>query len=391
VKVPLVSAFLEDDVYETRLDDRFMETVICEEDHFYHRTAKALSNNNIEPIVYYLSQEKHEKKFTHKYGHTIIRIPAKRINFIHEPIVYSSRLIESIKKNYDICDFVSGYYIMYKVPDMFDYAVFKLNKKMPIITRWTGGNHRWLFPLRKSIKKAVLQRCDKILASSLDEIRILETVFEIPKEKLSHLIYPVDFSLFKKRDRTVAAEKISVDPNCRYLLYVGRLTKNKGLELLLEVFNELKTEHEDLRLIIIGDGPLFAFINEFVKNYNLEKKIIVAGRLTHDIVCYYYNIATILINIGLSGGVPNVIVESLASGLPVIATDVGASKEFISDEKHNGVLIKPSNKIELKNAIVQILENEYAYKNYDTDFLNEFSYDRFGNKLASIYTELLRK
>lgn len=378
-------------MYERRLDDNFMESVICQEDHFYHRTAKALSNNNIEPVVYYLSQEKQEKKFTHKYGHTIIRIPARRIGFIHEPIVYSSKLIESIRKDYEICDFVSGYYIMYKVPDMFDYAVFKLNKQMPIITRWTGGNHKWLFPIRRTIKKASLQRCDKILASSLDEIRVLETLFEIPKEKLAHLIYPIDFSLFKKRDKTTVAEKISIDLGFRYLLYVGRLTKNKGLELLLEVFNELEPKYEDLKLIIIGDGPLLPFINEFVKNHNLEKKIIVTGRLTHDTICYYYNIATILINIGLSGGVPNVIIESLASGLPVIATDVGASKEFISDERRNGVLIRPSDKIELKNAIIKILENEHVYKNYDTAFLDEFSYDSFGKKLSSIYTELLKK
>ena len=381
---------MEDDVYETRLTDKFMEEVICKEDHFYHRTAKALSNKDIEPTVYYLSQEKLMKKFTHKYGHTIIRVPAKRINFIHEPIVYSSKLIESIK-NYDICDFVSGYYIMYKVPDMFDYAVFKLNKKMPIVTRWVGGNHKWLFPIRRSIKKAALQRCDKILASSLDEIKVLETVFEIPKEKLSHLIYPIDFSLFKKRDRIVAAEKISIDLDFRYLLYVGRLTNNKGLESLLEIYNELKTKYDDIKLIIIGDGPLLDFINDFIKNHNLEKKIIVTGRLTHDIICYYYNIATVLLNIGLSGGVANVIVESLAASLPVISTDTGASKEYVSEEKHNGILIKPGDKNELKNAIIKILDNEHTYKNYNTEFLNEFSYDRFGERLGSIYTELLKR
>ena len=360
------------------------------EDHFYHRTAKALSNKNIEPVVYYLSQEKEIKEFTHKYGHKIIRVPAKRMNFIHEPIVYSSKLIESIK-NYEICDFVSGYYIMYKVPDMFDYTVFKMHKKIPIVARWTGGNHKWLFPIRKSIKKAALQRCDKILASSRDEIKVLETVFEIPKEKIVQLIYPIDFSLFKKRGKTIAAEKISMDPDFRYLLYVGRLTKNKGIESILEIFNELKTEYEDLKLIIIGDGPLVDFIKDFIKNHKLEKKIILTGRLTHDIVCYYYNIGTVLLNIGLSGGVPNIIIESLASGLPVITTDTGASKEYVSDERHNGILIKPGDRNKLKNAIIKILKNEQAYKNYDIEYLNKFSYDMFGGKLASIYTGLLRK
>ena len=62
MKIPLVSAFLEDDVYETRLNDKFMKEVICNEDHFYHRIAKSLSGKNFEPIVYYMSQEKNGSK-----------------------------------------------------------------------------------------------------------------------------------------------------------------------------------------------------------------------------------------------------------------------------------------------------------------------------------------
>ncbi|EPA05310.1 glycosyltransferase, group 1 family protein [Candidatus Nitrosarchaeum limnium BG20] len=389
MKIPLVSAFLEDDVYETRLNDKFMEEVICNEDHFYHRIAKALSSKQFEPIVYYMSQEKIEKKFIHKYGHTIIRIPAKKINFLHEPIIYSPQLIKNIKKNYEICNFVSGYYVMYKVPDMFDYSVFKLYKKMPIVARWAGGNNKWLIPIRKSIKKAALQKCDKILVSSIEEINVLQEVFCIKRENISQIVNPIDLTLFKKRERNKVAEKISLDVNFRYLLYVGRLTKNKGLELLLEIFNELNFKFENIKLIIIGDGPLLEFIKNFIKNHDLEKKIILTGRLNHEKACYYYNIATVLVNTGLSAGLPNVIIESLASGTPTITTNVGASKEYIDEEKNNGIVIKPSNKDELKNAIITILENEKKFKNWDTDFLEKFSYQEFGNKLTTIYSELL--
>ena len=391
MKIPLVSSFLEDDVYETRLNDKFMEEVICNEDHFYHRIAKSLTGVNIEPTVYYMSQEKIEKKFLHKYGHSIIRIPAKKINFLHEPIIYSPQLIRNIKRDYEICNFVSGYYVMYKIPDMFDYTVFKLNKKMPIVARWAGGNHNWLMPLRKSIKKASLQRCDKILVSSLDEIKVLQEVFDIKKEKILHMVNPIDLTIFQKREKSYSVEKISVNPDFRYLLYVGRLTKNKGLELILEVFNEINSRFEDLKLIIIGDGPLSDFIKNFTKIRNLEKKIIMTGRLSHEKTCYYYNIATALLNTGFSAGLPNVVIESLASGTPVITTDVGASKEYISEKQCNGILIKPSDKNELKHAIITILENEKRFKKYDIEFLKEFSYHAFGNKLVSIYSELLKK
>jgi len=390
MKIPLVSSFLEDDVYETRLTDKFMEEVICNEDHFYHRIAKSLSMKNFEPIVYYMSQEKNEKTFLHKYGHSIIRIPAKKINFIHEPIIYSSQLINNIKKNYEVCNFVSGYYVMYKIPDMFDYTVFKLNKKMPIIARWAGGNHNWLMPLRKSIKKAALQRCDKILVSSSEEIKILQNIFDIKKENISNIVNPINLELFQKRERKFSAKKISLDPDFRYLLYVGRLTKNKGLELLLESFNEINSKFEDLKLIIIGEGPLSNIIKNFIINNNLEEKIIVTGRLSHEETCYYYNIATVLVNTGFSAGLPNIIIESLASGTPIITTDVGASKEYVNEKYSNGILIKPSDKNELKNAIKIILDNENKFRNYDTNFLKKFSYQKFGDKLASIYSEVLK-
>lgn len=391
MKIPLVSSFLEDDVYETRLNDKFMEEVICNEDHFYHRIAKALTNQNFEPIVYYMSQEKNEKTFSHKYGHSVIRVPAKKINFLHEPIIYSSQLIKNIKNNYEICNFVSGYYVMYKIPDMFDYTVFKLNKKMPIIARWAGGNHNWLVPIRKSIKKAALQRCDKILVSSNEESKVLQDIFDIKKEKISHIVNPIDLSIFQKRERDSAAEKISINPDFRYLLFVGRLTKNKGIELLLEIFNEINLEIKDLKLIIIGEGNLSNWIKNFIKNHNLEGKIIMTGRLSHEETCYYYNVATVLVNTGISAGLPNVIIESLASGTPTITTDVGASKEYISENQNNGILIKPDDKGELKNAIKKILENESEFKNWDVDFLKKFSYQEFGDKLAKIYLELLKK
>ena len=208
MKIALVSAFLEDEVYEKRLNDKVMENIICNEDHFYHRIAKALTQNGLEPVVHYLSEEKETKEFTHKYGHKIKRIPAKKYPFIHESIVKSPELIKNIQKDFDICNFVSGYYVKYKIPDMFDYTTSKLYKKMPIIARWAGGNHKWLLPIRKEIKKTSLRKCDKIICSGENEIKNLESIFEISKEKILQIMNPIDTTIFKFRDKEVAAKKL---------------------------------------------------------------------------------------------------------------------------------------------------------------------------------------
>ena len=390
MKVALVSAFLEDDVYEHILDEKFMEEVICKEDHFYHRIARSLLNINIEPIVFMMSQKKDVRKFTHKYGHTIMRIPALRIPFIHEPIVYSSHLINYVKEDFEICHFVSGYYVMYKIPDMFDYAVMKLHGKIPIVSRWAGGNYNWLWPLRKTFKKMALQRCDKITCSSKEEISLLENKFEIPRNKISHLVNPLDLSTFQMRDKKNAAEKIGINPDFKYLLYIGRLVKNKGLENLLEVFVKIKNDNQNLKLIIIGDGQLYQYIENFVKYHSLEKDVIIKGRLSHDELCYFYNVSSALINIGMSGGLGNVIVESLASGVPVIASNVGATQEFVNEKSKNGILIDPGNKIQLKEAIQKIIDNENLFRNRNQSFVMEFSYENFGKKISKIYEEITK-
>ena len=391
MRIALVSAFLEDEVYENRLDDEFMEKIICNEDHFYHRIAKSLTQNGLEPVVHYLSEEKDTKEFTHKYGHKIIRIPAKKYPFIHESIVQSPELIKNIQNNFDICNFVSGYYVKYKIPDMFDYTTSKLHKKMPIIARWAGGNHKWLLPIRKEIKKKSLNKCDKIICSGQDEIKNLENIFQIPNEKILEIMNPIDTTIFKFREKEIAAKILGLDLNYEYLLYIGRFSKNKGIKEILKVFKKLKKNHSNLKLILIGDGPLLNQIKDFVKENYLVKDVILPGRLTHEIACYYYNISSVLVNVGMSGGLANVIIEAIASKLPIIATNVGASKDYVGEKSNNGILINSINEIEIEKGIIEIISNGKKYKNSNEKILEKFTFDFFGKKLNQTYMELLNK
>ena len=237
-KIALVSCYLDEGDYGTILTDSFMEKFVCNEDHFYHRIAKSLSLQGLEPVVIYPSIIKQTKTFQHKYGHSIIRIPAKKIPFLHEPIVYSPKLVKKIKE-FDICHFVSGYYIMYKVPDLFDYCVSKIHNKIPIIVRWAGGNSKWLIPIKKTIKKNALQKCDNIICSGKDETKVLEKKFGISKNKIKFLINPIDLSLFQKREKIEICKKLNHDPKFNYLLCVGRLVENKGIENILNAFKKI--------------------------------------------------------------------------------------------------------------------------------------------------------
>jgi len=388
MKIALVSVFL-DDGYE-RMDDDFMKDVVCQEDHFYHRIARSLKMENHEPTVLYISNEKKLKKFRHKYGHEIIRVPAKKIPFFHEPIIYSPELIRQIEYKFDICQLVSGYYVMYKVPDMFDYVVKKLHNKMPIIARWAGGNQKWLFPIRKYLKKISLNNCDKIICSGKDEINILKEKFKISEKKIEYMFNPIDTDQFKPRMKSEIIGKIDFDPKKKYFLYVGRLVKNHGIEIVLDVFKIICKNNKDIILLLIGDGSMYEKIKHDIKKNNLDDSIKLKGRLNHKIISYYYNISSALLHVGPSGGMPNVIMESIVSGLPVIAADsTAANKDLVNEQDGTGILVKINDKLQLEKAILKILTQEKMKNVKNVDVITRFSIEKYGKEMSKIYQEII--
>jgi len=389
MKIALLSLFLDED-YGKTLDDNFMKRTICQEDHFYHRIARSLKLANHEPTVFYISVEKELRKFKHKYGHEIIRVPAKKIPFFHEPIVYSSELIKQIEGKFDICQITSGYYVMYKVPDMFDYVVNKLHNKIPIIARWSGGNNNWLLPIRKNLKKKSLNNCNKIICSGKNEIKILKEKFDIPEEKILHMYNPIDTTQFKPRMRNEIIGKINFEHDKKYLLYVGRLIKNHGIEIVLKVFKKMIKKNKDLILVLIGDGPMNDQIKKYINENNLNSFIELKGRLNHEMISYYYNISSILFHVGPSGGMPNVIMESIVSGLQVIATDnVAATRDLINEKEGTGILVELDNELELEKAIIKILSQRRENNDNNANLIREFSIENYGIKMSKLYKEII--
>ena len=95
-KIALISSFL-DEGDEIELDDSYMENFICQDDHFYHRIAKSLTLQGLEPVIFYPSVVKPIKEFKHKFGHSVIRIPAIKPN---NKLLYTvNKSVEIMKTN----------------------------------------------------------------------------------------------------------------------------------------------------------------------------------------------------------------------------------------------------------------------------------------------------
>lgn len=135
--------------------------------------------------------------------------------------------------------------------------------------------------------------------------------------------------------------------------FVGYLEKQKGVRYLLEAFSKLETESIDsVVLVIIGDGSVRNELEEFARKLKIENRVYFLGHMKEAMKFMF--LFDIFVLPSLWEGMPNVILEAMTFGLPIIATDVGGVPEIITDGK-NGFLVRSKNSKILSEKIKYVL------------------------------------
>lgn len=127
--------------------------------------------------------------------------------------------------------------------------------------------------------------------------------------------------------------ELGLDRRTRVLLSVGRLSREKGHADLVEAFRRMRelAGPIPLRLILVGEGPERSRIEQLCRSLNLIDAVTLTGQ--QDDVSPYYAIADVFVLPSHSEGSPNVLLEAMAAGVPVVATSVGGVPELVSDGK----------------------------------------------------------
>lgn len=149
------------------------------------------------------------------------------------------------------------------------------------------------------------------------------------------------------------------------LVFVGRLKKNKGLDLLLDAFNILNTKYliRNTKLLIVGDGPLLGSLKLKVKSLKLENNVIFHGWAKDaNEVAELINKSRILIMPSYNEGGPRVALEAMACGVPVIATPVGIIPDIVQSGETGEIVDWDANDIAEKAT--ELLGDAEKYQKY---------------------------
>jgi glycosyltransferase involved in cell wall biosynthesis len=172
--------------------------------------------------------------------------------------------------------------------------------------------------------------------------------FSMFKEKLAVIDNGVDLEKFKMQN---SKSKVNSD---FILLYVGRVVKEKGLEVLFTTLSNLKML-KGLKLLVVGGGKDFERYKNLVKSQDLP--VTFYGEVKNEETIKYYKKADVFILPTLrQEGFPMVLVEAMATGLPIIASRIGGIPSAVTDGE-NGILVSPNSVAELREAIKLLYEN----------------------------------
>jgi len=179
------------------------------------------------------------------------------------------------------------------------------------------------------------------------------------------------------------------------LLFVGRLAPGKGLQDLIQAFKIALTRTPKINLSIVGNGPLHARILSLIEHYKLKDHVKLLGHVTsRETLRTLYQQACGLIVPSHHESLPNVILEAMACGTPVIATQVGSIPAVINNGV-NGLLVSPRNPDAIAEAIGRLVNDSSLHDKLGQaarkTIEKKFTWQIIGGNYLFLYDEILSR
>lgn len=251
-----------------------------------------------------------------------------------------------------------GFLEQFDIIHSFEYPIFLTDYltqkkpffKAPLVISAHGSIHQFTgFP--NNILKKIH---NKFMRKYIDNVSLFLASTNAEK---NHLVkYGISENKLAVLPLGVTIPNISRNPSEKFsVVYVGRLTITKNIELLIEAISLCK--RNDFILIIAGqDFGMLNKLKKLIKKHGLEKRIIFKGRITENEKIKLFSESTIFVHPSLEDVFSLSLVEAAGMGIPSIAFDVEANSEILSN--NCGIIVKNSNVLSLANSIDYLLEHE---------------------------------
>lgn len=360
-------------------------------------------------LGYYLNKNGHEVTILYPTRNRILKARGG-VRTISFPAFFLPKI------HYAIPNLLKEYQILYKLVKREKYDIIQacdydyltslppifIKRKMnvPIVITtdafpgisWFFGNYFVDFVAKlytKSLGKFILHSYDKLIIyynkSIEDALRL-----GVPKCNIHIIPSGIDFNTFSNyNDVSEVKDNLGIKDNEKVLLFVGRLSLVKRIDILIELTKRLLNDGFNIKTIIVGEGEYKLQYKKLAESVN--NNVIFIGEVPHTDISKYYAIADVFVLPSLSEGLPRVLLEASACYKPMVASNTGGVLDIIIHGK-TGFLAEPNNVNSFVHYVKLLLNDEDLSRKFGRNAYmhvkKKFDWNAITKKFESIYEEV---
>ena len=269
-----------------------------------------------------------------------------------------------------------------------DALLIKKILKKPYVT-WAQGSDIYS-PSRfyRRFHKFTLANADAVIAQTGDEKRIMQKTCD---RDIMTLPSGIDLGRFSNLSREESRSGLQIKEGEKVILFVGILFAVKGVKYLIQAMNVIRQQEPKARLMLVGDGEERQDLEKLTSSLNLVDSVTFVGKVSNEKVLQYMAAADIFVLPSLSEGFPLVISEAMASGLPIVTTNVTGLSEIVHNGE-NGLLVESKNSIELAEKILLLLQDDELRRRISQNNkqrVKDYTWDKVIDRLEEVYQKVV--
>jgi len=293
------------------------------------------------------------------------------------------------------------------------YKLAKLSKEVDLWIFFNGGEFLILSMLtakflKKNVVIPIMGSGVKLAQLEKDHLHIAFAPLMKINHTLSNRIILYSPKLIKKYDLEKYRNKISIahhhfldfdkfkmkkkfDERNNLIGYIGRLSQEKGVLNFVKSIPKMSKRKSDLQFLIAGDGQSRDKIEKYIDKEELNNKVELGGWISHDDLPNYFNELKLIVLPSYTEGLPNIMLESMACGTPVLATPVGAIPDVIKDGE-TGFIMENNSPECIAENVIRALNHpnlEQITQNARALVEKEYTYEKAVERYKKVLEKLL--